>query len=148
MTTEKLDSLLIQMRSRLADQGINLWGVARMEDFDGWQSRQARLSTCSSDCKSAIVIGTGGREYWSHLVEQKGQPSLQTANPLDRFSESALQREVGFLGNHGIRAKALFPFAKKPVDFLRLAELAGLGKLSPVVPFLLHPSYGPWISLR
>lgn len=145
MTTETLDSLLAQTRERLKKKGINLWGVARMEDFDGWQSRQARLSACSATCKTAIVIGTGGRAFWRQLAEQQG---LGGKDPLDRFSESALEQEVGILAGHGVRAKALFPFAKKPVDFLRLAELAGIGKLSPVVPFLLHPRFGPWISLR
>jgi hypothetical protein len=148
MTNTALDSLLDQMRARLRAQGINLWGVARIEDFDGWQSRAGRLSACSSTCRSAIVIGTGGRDHWRHLVEEQGQPGTGGANPLDRYSEHSLSREVDLLAEHGYRAKAVFPFAKRPVNFLRLAEIAGIGKLSPVVPFLLHPRYGPWISLR
>lgn len=148
MTTPELDSLLQEMRERLDGQGINLWGIARIEDFDGWQSRSARLSACSSTCRSAIVIGTGGRRFWDYLIQQQGDPGKGPANPMDRFSESAVHREVEMLAREGVRAQALFPFAKRPVDFLRLAELAGIGKLSPVVPFLLHPRYGPWISLR
>ena len=40
------------------------------------------------------------------------------------------------------------PTDRRPLNFVQLAEMAGLGTISPVIGLLLHPEFGPWVSLR
>ena len=34
------------------------------------------------------------------------------------------------------------------LNFRQLGEMAGFGVISPVIGHLLHPEFGPWVSLR
>lgn len=48
----------------------------------------------------------------------------------------------------GFNGIATCPDDRSPINFTQLAEMAGFGTVSPVIGLLLHPDYGPWVSLR
>lgn len=150
MDETQLEHCLENSRKRLEVKGFNIWGVARIADFDPCQCREGRLATVEEDALVAIVIGSGGRGLWELLEREgrlNGRPS-RSFNPIDRYSEEVLGQEVAILEAEGLSLCSIFPFSQQPIDFLKLAEGAGIGIVSPVVPFLLHPKYGPWVSLR
>jgi hypothetical protein len=148
-----LEKSLDRCRTFLKGKGFNLWGVAKVSHFDASQCREGRLAVNSAetaDPKSVIVVGSGGRGLWETLFDGEGlrSPKARGRHPIDQRSRRYLEKAASLLRENGISVCTLFPFGKKPVDFLELAEEAGLGLVSPVVPFFLHPKYGPWVSLR
>ena len=124
--------------------GLNLAGVVPIADYDravpqGWSSQQL-LATA----RSAIVIGAGGRSLSrNHLVRGQGVS-------LDDFVAGTLLRGCERLRADGWGA---IPYAYDEtrdgqyVDLIALARRAGLGAASRL-GLLLHPVYGPWLSLR
>lgn len=149
MGKKSLLALLNESRKRLHACGFNLWGITAITDFDSFQCRDGRFDEAGAG--SAVVIGSGGRALWEHMEEQghlNGQSAQRGYDPIDTYSELVLLREIEHFRRHGHEACAIFPFDRNPVNFTKLAEAAGIGVISPVIPFLLHPAYGPWISLR
>ncbi len=140
-------------RNFLQERGFNLWGIARASHFDASQCRESRLKVQAEGAgepKSVVVVGAGGRGLWDRLFEGKGLSSSRAKgkHPIDSWSRHHLEEAAELLRREGLSVCTIFPFGKKPIDFLELAEDAGLGIVSPVVPFFLHPEYGPWVSLR
>jgi hypothetical protein len=91
------------------------------------------------------VVGSGGRALWDSLASA---PEFgATADPLDAYTRrvteaAAAELEAG--------ARAVFAFERRGgvyADFVELGRLAGLGAPSRL-RLLLHPIYGPWMSLR
>jgi hypothetical protein len=132
------------MGLEIDDAGLNLAGVLPIEDYDravpeAWASPQL-LETA----RSAIVIGAGGgRLFDSHRAAAKGAS-------LDAFVASSVARGCQRLRELGWAAHA-FAYDEtrdgRFVDLIALARLAGLGEASRL-GLLLHPRYGPWLSLR
>lgn len=146
-------SLLKQLsacRKRLNARGFNLWGITRIEEHDAVQCRGMRLGDLREGSASAVVIGSGGRDLWTTLSQAEGFDAAPKRgyHPIDAYSERVLLEEAEHFRSLGYEVCALFPFTNGPVNFLKLAESAGVGVISPVIPFLLHPEFGPWISLR
>ena len=148
MTQKTLLQMLADARRRLHAKGFNLWGVTSTDSFDASQCRGSRVSDQSENCCSIVVIGSGGRGLWDKLERLGRVPSNGVAHPIDDFSREMIEAEAELLREAGHSVCTLFPFDRRPVNFLRLAEAAGIGRISPVVPFLLSPEYGPWLSLR
>ncbi len=148
-----LEIALDQCREFLQEKGFNLWGVARASHFDASQCREGRLSANFGEAeepKSVVVVGSGGRGLWETLFDGEGLDSVKArgSHPIDQWSRTHLEEAAAMLREEGLSVFTLYPFGRSPVDFLGLAEEAGLGVVSPVVPFFLHPKYGPWVSLR
>jgi len=142
---------VLESRNRLREKGLNLWGVARIKDHDACQAREWRLcERARGKPRSVVVIGAGGSEMWHTVLAMSRFPATPRRgfHPLDEFSRETIEDEVRTLCQAGFAVDSTFPFDSKPLDFVTLAESAGLGVRSPVVPFLLHPDYGPWVSLR
>jgi len=154
----ELPSALAAARERLSRRGFDLSGVAGPAGL---------VHAGGPSGYSALVIGSGGRRLWPEVRERvDGRPWRVGFDPLDDYTEEVVEAERERLVAAGYAALALFPFAlrgadgvrrpdglggaagQRVVDFQRLAVAAGLGVKSPVVPFVLHPEHGPWISLR
>ncbi len=149
MNPHELIARLERSRRRLEERGFNLWGVTRLEDFDGSQCREGRLLDGGPSEVSVIVLGSGGRSLWGRLREGgRLDEGRRSRHPIDDYSREVLGEEARSIREAGIPVCTIFPFDRKPIDFLSLAASAGLGRISPVAPFFLHPEYGPWVSLR
>jgi hypothetical protein len=151
-------------RTELADQGFNLWGIVDAERFDASEPPGRRLADALPGCRSAIVIGSGGSKLWHTMLERQGQPGRPRPwrHPIDAFStvsiDAAVERLSAAIDPQGRSCRLLskFPFAsgvhlRRPnssLNFKRLGEEAGFGVVSPVLHLLIHPTFGPWVSLR
>lgn len=150
MNSNFLPRLLDESRTRLAAEGLNLWGTASVRDFDACQARERRITARVPGGRSVVVVASGGRSFWERMVGT-GHSYLVPApgfHPIDERTRELVESERDRLAARGHRAELLYPFERSPIDFVALGELAGLGVRSPVVPLLLHPEYGPWISFR
>ncbi len=67
-------------------------------------------------------------------------------HPINRFSAQAATDLEAMFGQHPRRV--LQPDDRRSLNFSQLAEMAGMGTISPVLGLLLHPQYGSWVSLR
>ncbi|MEE8536541.1 MAG: hypothetical protein V3U86_12215 [Acidobacteriota bacterium] len=149
------EEALADMRNRLARRGFNLTGIVDSRRFDAEVPGGRRLGDILPGARSAMVIAAGGRALWDAISEERrkrGEEASATADPIDRFSEETIREEAGRLRRAFPDARfiATFPFkdAQEPLSYLSLAERAGLGTTDTVLRLLLHPVYGPWVSLR
>jgi epoxyqueuosine reductase QueG len=96
------------------------------------------------------VIGTGGREFWERLVANGEAPPPPTrgTRPLQDAVQGAFAAMQRHLGGSGIACRVAGPTMPAPLPLPQLAEAAGLGTVSPVINALLHPRFGPWVSIR
>ena len=134
-------------RERLTAQGLNLWGVANLDRFDPAQCRGSKLAERKPGARSVIVIGSGGPACWDQLMAE-GALDMQAQHPIDQWSRQVIDAEAERLGQLGVEVCTVYPFDSSPPNFLQLAEAAGLGVVSPVIGMLLHPRFGPWMSIR
>jgi hypothetical protein len=155
-TSEDLLDLLADSRHRLTAVGFNLWGITRIDDFDGAECRGCRLGDLDDGSVSAVVVGSGGRHLWERMQAQGLLPAAsgsgswrrQCRQPIDAHARRMLDEEAALLRARGHEVCTVFPFDRGSLSFQKLAEASGLGVISPVVGFLLHPAYGPWVSLH
>jgi len=104
-----------------------------------WRSAELLLGA-----RTAIVIGSGGRALWDAF--ERAPEFARGSDPLDAYTRrvtEAAAREIA-------PSRALFAFERRGgvyADFVELGRLAGLGAPSRL-RLLLHPLYGPWMSLR
>ena len=130
-------SLLDDLAAALAPAGLNVFGVARPE----------ALSEIHPAAKSIVVVGSGGRAHWDAFLRYvAGDPVARLANtqhPLDDFCAQV------FAQLKLPDCRVVFPTFRSEVriDFMTLAERAGLGRRSEL-GLLVDPVYGPWFALR
>lgn len=93
---------------------------------------------------SALLVGNT-RDLWPRFVAAyRADASLRAAqNPFDTFVETAL---TAVIADRAVRfAHRMYDQAYVPMQ--RLAAAARLGVLS-ATHLVIHPTYGPWFSLR
>lgn len=141
--------LLTSMREHAARSGLNLFGAVDAERFDGSQPAERRLARFLPGCGAAVVLGSGGRELWSRIVERDGvpQPPSPRRHPVRDHARRCLQELEAMAAAQGLSARAAVPGAGRPLNYPQMAEAAGFGTVSPVIGTLLHPDYGPWVSV-
>ena len=131
--------------ARLRSLGINLWGVVEAEGFDRGEAAGDRVRERRPSCRSIVVIGAGGSEVWERV--QGCRAVAPSRLPVESTSQQILADELARLRAAGLPGSLELPWERRPLRFMRLAETAGLGVISPVLFQLLHPVFGPWVSL-
>lgn len=142
--------LLDEIRRRAADAGLNVLGVVACDEFDRCQPRGRRAREILPECETILVLGSGGSEFWEKMTQEEGSPGRPKADhhPINRRGARLTGELMVWLRDHGMRSAAVYPDANRTLNFVQLAEVAGMGYVSPVIGQLLHPTYGPWVSLR
>ena len=110
-----------------------------------------RLGQLLPGARSAILIGSGGREFFDRFVAET-LPGDGAPNPLDRFTRETIERIVReTLARSRVGQRVLFPFRVESdtevIPFQRLGRAAGLGAPGPL-GLQIHPEYGPWWAYR
>lgn len=131
------------IRNLLGEAGLNLFGVLSIARYDACVPAPWRAAAELPDARSAVLVGAAGRALFAALGRS---PEARLArDPLDHYTrrivEAAAERVAG---------RALFAFerrAEQYADFVALGRAAGLGAPSRL-GLLLHPEFGPWMSLR
>lgn len=88
-----------------------------------------------------VLVGSGGRAHWDVLSDAE----RCAPDPIDRSARAAVDRALPQLGP-GARQIDEAEFLS--LDLRALGARAGFGVVSPYLGLLIHPIYGPWISLR
>jgi hypothetical protein len=127
--------------------GLNLRAALSIARYDAAVPEPWRSAALDPDphARSAVVIGSGGRALWDAFARAPEFGAV--ADPLDAYTRRVTEAAAAELDPGAI---ALFAFERRGgvyADFVELGRLAGLGVPSRL-RLLLHPSYGPWMSLR
>lgn len=142
---------LRSLTERLAPSGLNLLGATTAEEFDRAQANGRRLREVLARCGTVVVVASGGRKFWQSMVNENGAP-LDAAHPDYQLIAERCERisaEVcAWLARFGVVAEVVCPTRNPNLNFAQLAEMAGLGVVSPVAEWLMHPQFGPWVSVR
>lgn len=128
--------------------GLDLRGALSRGDYDAQVPPAWRSAQLLPDAHSALVIGSGGRALWR--AAQASGALASSDDPLDLHTERALAACVATARDAGYAAVAVFAHERLGdayADFVALAQAAGLGAPSRL-GLLVHPVYGPWLSLR
>ena len=124
---------------------MNLRAALSIDRYDAAVPEPRRSAALHPRARSAVVIASGGRALWDAFARAPEFGAVE--HPLDTYTQrvteaAAAQLEPG--------AVTLFAFERRGgvyADFVELGRLAGFGAPSRL-RLLLHPIYGPWMSLR
>jgi hypothetical protein len=140
-------SLLAEARKQAAHLGLNLFGVVDAERFDACQPKEQRLARCHPRCGTVVVLGSGGRDFWQRFAQSCAQAAATVALPApQQFAGHCVRQVVARF--HGRPPVGVVEPDRTCVSFSRLGEAAGFGTVSPVTGHLVHPEFGPWVTLR
>src|SRR5262245_27755617 len=142
-------SLLVEAKLQAASTGLNLFGIVDANRFDAWQPLEQRTTTLRPDCGTVIVLGSGGRATpWNAAEPEARLVHRMPPQDLTPFERAAAQGLAAMLHCRSVRNRLVEPVAGQRLNFVRLAEAAGFGTVSPVSGLLLHPEFGPWVRVR
>jgi len=141
-----------QVQSHAAAHGLNLWGLVSAARFDACQPKGRRVRERLPECDTILLLGAGGSSFWDKMTAALGagfeaKPRVGY-HPINDYSAQLATDTCALLRAAGYDCQAVYPDDEPALNFLQLAEMAGLGTISPVIGLLLNPDYGPWVSLR
>ena len=126
--------------------GFNAAGALAVEHYDELVPPAWRSARVLPGARSAAVLGCGGRAFGEAL----SRAALAGEHPIDAFTRASVERAVQALRRDGSGAHAVFYWERREddfADFVALGRACGLGTPSRL-GVLIHPTYGPWISIR
>lgn len=142
---------LSSLQERLAPTGLNLVGATTAMAFDAAQPTGRRIRELAPRCGTLVVVASGGPAFWQHCRAESGQPGgppgASYESAADRCARLAADARA-WLDARGVRAELACPARNPNFNFVQMAEMAGLGVVSPVSNWLMHPHYGPWVGVR
>ncbi len=130
---------LARFAAELRGSGLNLVGcvptaAARDTVFPG--------RTCPAPAGGTVIVcGSGGRAHWDALTPEE----LAREHPIFHAGQAAVGAALALLDR---TARLAGPEDIAPFDLRALARRAGWGVVSPYLQLLIHPEYGPWVSIR
>jgi hypothetical protein len=136
-----------ELAEALAPFGYNGFGVISRARFDAAAPMPFRCEEIHPPARSVLVVATAGpwhfRAFLDWLAIDPVARLGRDGHPLDAFTAHLFAR----LPLPG--ARVVFPTFTAPLklDFVKMAELAGLGRPSEI-GLLVDPRFGPWMSLR
>ncbi|HEY2745078.1 MAG TPA: hypothetical protein VGL86_10665 [Polyangia bacterium] len=136
-----------RLSAELAPYGYNGFGVISRARFDAAAPAPFRCDVVHPPTRSVLVVASGGPQHFRAFLEWIAVDPIarlaQKAHPLDAFSAELFAR-LALAG-----ARVVFPTFAAPLrlDFVKMAELAGLGRPSEI-GLLVDARFGPWLALR
>ena len=139
---------IAEIEAALDAAGLNLRGALSAARYDALVPPLWRTAALLPGARTALVVGSGGRALWDAL---RAAPEFGAASdPVDSYTARVLDTLAQGLSRAGHPSRALYPLERRGgawADFVALAREAGLG-VSSRLGLLLHPIYGPWLSIR
>ncbi len=151
LVTSPPTELFDKLRHQGATAGLNLVGWADAMKFDATQPRGRRATDIVPSCGAIVLLGSGGRANWEFLRTQIATELDEPrpgSHPIDDWSSDVAIELLASLGRIGVGGAVVMPNDERTLNFVQLGEMAGLGTVSPVIHQLMHPKFGPWVSLR
>ncbi|MGH0033419.1 MAG: hypothetical protein ACQGVK_00175 [Myxococcota bacterium] len=128
--------------------GFNVAGALSAEAYDRMVPPPWRCAALLPEARRALVLGCGGPAFGRAVL---GSPEAEDPDdPIDRFAARVVADLGRALERSGGRSTPLYAYERRGgtyADFVGLARAAGLGEPSRLGQ-LLHPSFGPWLSIR
>jgi hypothetical protein len=158
-------SVVLAARLGLVDAGMGLLGVLAATRYDALVPAAWGSPALRPGARAALVVASGGRALFAAFsaapeaslarpkAAQRGEAersrtsSEPLSEPLDAYTVRVVETAARCLGGG---ARALFAFEQRGgvyADFVALGQAAGLGAPSRL-GLLLHPEFGPWMSIR
>lgn len=139
-----------ELAARALGHGFNLVGFVDAAEFDACQPAGRRADDLAPGCGTVFLLGSGGRGLWEHIESVQGPigAAREGFHPIDEWSAAAGADLLAWLADVGVAARLGMPDDPEALNFMQLAECARWGTISPVIGLLLHPEFGPWVSLR
>ncbi len=129
----------------LQAEGLNLLGCLGRARYDALVPRAWQAAQVLPAARSVLVVASGGRALFEAF---RAAPESRLArDPLDAYTRRVVEAAAERLARP---TRALFAFERRGgafADFVALGRAAGLGSPSRL-GLLLHPVYGPWLSIR
>lgn len=128
--------------------GLDVVGVLAIARYDALVPAGWRSAALLPGARAAVVVGSGGRALWAAV--QRAPGGAEGVDPVDRHAARVLARFVAAEEQAGERARVCLGHETREgafVDLVALGAACGLGAPSRL-GLLLHPTYGPWLSLR
>ncbi len=125
--------------------GFNLVGSLTIARYDSLVSEAWREVGRGASARSALVVASGGRALF-HAFSASPESTL-SVDPVDTYTRRVVDGAAHSLGG---AARAVYAFEKRGgvyADFIALAQASGLGAPGRL-GLLLHPEFGPWLSIR
>ena len=135
---------------RMAQVGLNHWGVVSADRYDESARAGVRTSDLFVDAKSILVFASGGRALWDafiHDLSENPRHLVDEQHPLDAFVMRAVADASESLKGMSYRWFYAAAEAKIHLDFRTLAVTAGIGVPSRL-GLVIDGTYGPWMGLR
>jgi epoxyqueuosine reductase QueG len=139
---------VLELDPGLQQAGFNAAGVLAAERYDALVPPGWRSTALLPDARSAVALGCGGRAFGEAFLASVEAGA--STHPVDRFATRMVERAAEALSNGGAETRALFYWERRDgefADFVALGRACGLGTPGRL-GILIHPVYGPWISLR
>lgn len=131
---------LAEFRAAVAPAGLLLVGAV---DADAARPlRWGQPPDPLEGARTVLVVASGGTLFWERLPDDE---RAGRQHPIDERGQRVIGAALGALP---AGARLLTQDQADAFDLRRLAALAGLGVVSPRLQLVLHPTYGPWVSVR
>ena len=143
---ETLDPVAGGLGAFLRAAGFNALGILEASQYDALVPPPFRLGLLFPLGRSALVLGAGGRALFDAF--ERSPEAAFTRDPLDAYTRRIADACAAWPGLGA--ARALFASERRSgvfADFVALGRAAGLGAPSRL-GLLVHPEFGPWLSLR
>ena len=141
-------SQLAEIEAALDAAGLNLRGALSATRYDALVPAGWRTAELLREARTVLVVGSGGRALWDAL--RAAAEFEAVSDPVDTYTARVLDGLARDLIQVGHPSRALYPLERRGgawADFVALGREAGLG-VSSRLGLLLHPNYGPWLSIR
>jgi len=146
------EKVLEELIGHFRESGFNIALTVDPHEYNKTPGITKNIETLFSETNSVILVGFGGNNFWQIFqgyLKRNPEFKINNIDLIDNYSVIKFNEASKILDKYRILHKFVFPFGENALDlnFLRLGELAGAGVPS-LLGILLHPVYGPWISLR
>ncbi len=148
----KSDHLFEKLKALFHSSGFNIVTKAKTVDYRKNSRHEGELDGVLQSGKSIILAGFAGNKFWEVLrAFLSNNPEFENARIdwIDDYTKLIFDLAARILDESGVSYKMVFPFGKTAfdLDFMELGRMSGVG-VDSLLGILLHPEYGPWISLR
>lgn len=146
------DYLFEKIENLFNGSGFNIVRKVKADDYRRRSKHREGLDEISRKGKSIILTGFAGDEFWGILRSYlRNNPDFEESRIdwIDDYTQLVFKSAAEILDGGSVSYEMVFPFGKTALDldFIELGRMAGVG-VDSLLGILLHPRYGPWISLR
>jgi hypothetical protein len=146
------NAVKLGLDSALEVHGFNLVGALAADRYDQLVTSGWRCAETLPTARSAVLLCCGGPEFFRAV---RSSPEWRAGvDPVDRFArrwvefQRALWQEAGFDTRGFLYVDERESDGESHfADFASLAAASGIG-VSSRLGILLHPRFGPWVSIR